>query len=399
MNRSLLLTTTLVCLSFFCVAQLANKTYAITGDGNAGYAWRNIREVNINNGQTTKTILDASSTQKNVLSNAATESMVAAAAFDRYQNKLFFAPMKSAELRWIDIDSKNSNEPYKSIKNNVLSNLNLNDEANHVTRMDIALNGNGYAITNDANHLIQFTTGPKITITDLGSVIDAPENKDVSIHNKCTSWGGDMVADAFGKLYIISANHHVFELNIESRIAKHVGMITGLPNNFTTNGAAVNDEGNIVVSSANSFDGYYQFKINDFAATKIEGSDKTYNASDLANGNLLFQKEANAANEFAMLVDIKNSQSFYQYGGTHVFPNPIVSKEFKVYFENQNSGLYTIVLSDLSGRSLMNKVVNVSSKSQVETVQLKTVVGKGMYFVKAFDATKNIVFTEKVLVQ
>jgi Secretion system C-terminal sorting domain len=399
MNRSLLLATALTCTSYFSVAQQATKTYAITGDGNTGYAWRNIREVNLNTGQTTKTILDASLTQKNTATNLPSEGMVAAAAFDRYQNKLFFAPMKLAELRWIDIDSKNNNEAYKSIKNNVLSNLNLNDEANHITRMDIAANGNGYALTNDANHLIQFTTGPKVTITNLGSVIDAAENKDVSIHNKCTSWGGDMVADAFGKLYIISANHHVFELNIETRIAKHVGMITGLPNNFSTNGAAVNDEGNIVVSSANSFEGYYQFKMKDFAATKIEGSDKTYNASDLANGNLLYQKEADAANEFSMLVEYKNSQSLYQYGSGHVFPNPIASKEFKVFFENQNSGLYNIVLSDLSGRVVMNKVVNVSGKNQIETVQIKSIVGKGIYFVKAIDAAKNVVFTEKVSIQ
>ena len=48
----------------------------------------------------------------------------------------------------------------------------------------------------------------KPVITELGNIIDAEGNA-VSIHNKCSSWGGDMVADAFGKLYVISANHQV----------------------------------------------------------------------------------------------------------------------------------------------------------------------------------------------
>ena len=37
--------------------------------------------------------------------------------------------------------------------------------------------GNGYAITNDGNHLIRFTTGKKTVITDFGNLIDAETNK------------------------------------------------------------------------------------------------------------------------------------------------------------------------------------------------------------------------------
>ena len=38
-----------------------------------------------------------------------------------------------------------------------------NDEAKIVTRMVIAPDGNGYAITNDANTFIRFSTGKKPT--------------------------------------------------------------------------------------------------------------------------------------------------------------------------------------------------------------------------------------------
>jgi hypothetical protein len=76
----------------------------------------------------------------------------------------------------------------------------------------------------------------------------------MSIHNKCSSWGGDMIADAFGKLYVISASHAVYVIDINTRIATYKGNIQGLPAGYTTNAAAVNDEGEIVLASANLFD-------------------------------------------------------------------------------------------------------------------------------------------------
>ncbi|MEI9956835.1 MAG: hypothetical protein WDM90_11150 [Ferruginibacter sp.] len=64
-------------------------------------------------------------------------------------------------------------------------------------------------------------------VTDLGNLVDAEDNKSgISIHNKCTSWGGDMIADAYGKLYVISAARQVFKVDIDTRIASYIGFIT-----------------------------------------------------------------------------------------------------------------------------------------------------------------------------
>jgi len=38
--------------------------------------------------------------------------------------------------------------------------------------MVIASDGNGYGLSNDANHLIRFTTGKNPTISDLGAISD-----------------------------------------------------------------------------------------------------------------------------------------------------------------------------------------------------------------------------------
>jgi len=270
-------------------------------------------------------------------------------------------------------------------------------EENHITRMVIAADGNGYGITNDGNHLLRFTTGKKTIITDLGGLVDDEANKGVSVHNKCTSWGGDMIADAYNKLYIISANHNIFTVDVETRVATLVGTIKGLPANYSTNGAAVDTDGSIVVSSANTFEGYYKFKFNDFTAIKIEGSDKTYNASDLANGNLLFQKEADAAKNFGAadfkpVIPVLNNEA-------HIYPNPVTTNEFKIYFDGQQAGKYNITLTDLTGKAVMNRVVMVNAKTQVETVPLNRNFSKGMYMVKVTDASNKFIFTERIVVQ
>lgn len=407
MNVKILLSSSFIALSFAAAAQDAAKTYAITGDVNGSFNWRNIRQVDLASGKTTGTILDAAAATKWQMNypQAAkgvatpnkfpTETMVAAAAYDKKHDKLFFAPMRVADLRWIDLSAKGDATQFYSVENTVLKSLDMNDEANHITRMDIGADGNGYAVTNDANHLIRFTTGKKPSITDLGNIIDADGNSGISIHNKCTSWGGDMIADAYGKLYIITAAHQVFEINVDTRIAKHLGAISNLPANYTTNGAAVADDGSIIVSSANTYETFYKFNLKDLAAVKMEGADK-YNASDLANGNLLYQKEADAQNKYvpavAVTPDVVNTDS-------KVYPNPVTGNEFRVLIDGQKAGRYNLVVTDLSGKVILTRVVNVTYKSQTELVTINNVLGKGMYFVKVTDSNQQSIISEKIIVQ
>lgn len=407
MNIKLLLSITLIASGFTSLAQNADKTFAITGDGNGGFNWMNIRQVDIHSGKivqdiyqrekTAFVLLDADS-KSQVKSQGPTETMVAAAAYDKNQNKLFFTPMRIGELRWLDLNAKGEEQKFYTLKSNVLNSSEaLTDEAKNFTRMVIGADGNGYALSNDANRLVKFTTGKKVTITDLGNVIDDESNKTVSIHNKCTSWGGDMIADAFNKLYIISANHYVFSLDLETRVAKNIGIITDLPANYSTNGAAVDKDGAIVVCSANTFTGYYKFSLTDFAAKKIEGSDVVYNASDLANGNLLLQKEADAAKNlgaagFKPVIPVITNEA-------HIYPNPVTANTFKISFDNQQPGTYHITITDLSGKSIMNRVITVNAKTQIETVPLNRDFAKGMYMVKVTDANNKFIFTERIVVQ
>lgn len=416
MNIKSLLTVGFTLASLVSNAQ-SNKAYAITGDGNNDFVWMNIREVDLGSGQVTKTIFERNksyftltdiATKKTIEQTATsqgnirtqrdypTNTMVAAAAFDKNSNRLYFVPMRMGELRWVDLNVKNDATRFFTLQSDVLKQA-VNDESTNITRMVIAADGNGYAITNDGNHLIKFTTGKTPVITDLGNLVDAESNKGMSVHNKCSSWGGDMIADAFGKLYVISATHQVFTVDIDSRIATHLGAITGLPAGYTTNAAAVNTDGEVIISSATKFDGYFKFKLPALAAVKVEGSDVKYNASDLAGSNLLLQKEADAANKFSManskLTPLSTASE------SKVFPNPITNSTFSVFFDGKKEGTYTIILTDLAGRSLQTKVVSITKGSQTEIINLTTRPAKGMYMVKVLDENKQTVLTEKVMIQ
>ena len=408
MNRKLLLSSSFIIAGLVSAAQDANRTYAITGDGNGDFLWMNIRQVDIGSGKVTQDIYQRNKTafvladadSKTPLANFAqpTATMVAAAAYDKNHDKLFFTPMRIGELRWLDLNAKGDQKKFYSLRSPLFAaSETTRDEAKNFTRMVIGADGNGYALTNDASRLVRFTTGKKVVITDLGGLIDDESNKNISVHNQCSSWGGDMIADAYNKLYIISANHYVFSVDVDTRVAKYIGYINGLPANYSTNGAAVDKDGAIVVSSANAFAGYYKFTLSDFNAKKIEGSDLVYNASDLANGNLLFQKEADAKKnfgsaDFKAVVPVITNEA-------HIYPNPVTNSEFKISFDGQQAGRYNVIITDLSGKALMTRTVNIASKSQVETIQLNRGFAKGVFMVKVTDATNKFIFTERIVVQ
>ena len=407
MNFKLLLFTTFIASSLLATAQNAGNAYAITGSNNNKFLWNNIKQVDLATGTVVKTLFEADATafkmsyadcskSLNAQDSKPTLFGVAAAALDARHNRLYFAPMHLSEIRYLDLD--NANASFTVVKQNIIGvSATYQNEENHLTRMVIAADGYGYAITNDANHLIRFTTGKKVLVEDLGALVDAESNKTISVHNKCTSWGGDIVADAFGKLVIVSANHNVFSVDVNSKIATYDGAITGLPATFTTNASAVDNEGNMIVGSAVVFDGLFKVNVKSLAATKIENTENQFNASDLANANFLSQKEFNSKNKFnatppKLYTDVIS-------GGSRVYPNPVTNSEFKVLFDDLSVGTYTITVTDLTGRIILNKTANIAAKVQAEKVQLKSTLAKGMYLVKVSDTNQKLMFTERIVVQ
>lgn len=320
-----------------------------------------------------------------------TATMVAAAAYDARHNKLYFTPLRFGELRWLDLYDKGSSLKVYCLTGQQLSNAETapNDESNHITRMVIASDGNGYALSNDANSFIRFTTGKSPAVTNLGVLQDDPTNKTESIHNR-KNWGGDMVADASGNLYVVAANHTVFKIDTRRNTASYFGLIGGLPQNYTTNGAAIDNSGNLIVSSANSIEGYYKVNLTNLTAEKQNVSNPVTSCSDLATGNFAFERPSV---ESAVLID-KNFVS-----SINVYPNPVTNGNFRVGFTNNEYGQYNIQLVDLSGKVVSQKRVTVNVKGQNEEIKLDTKLANGAYMIRIVNSSKKIVSSGKLLLE
>jgi hypothetical protein len=263
----------------------------------------------------------------------------------------------------------------------------VESEPSQVTRMVIASDGNGYAMSNDGMHLVTFTTQKNPVISDLCADNDAPENGEVSIHDANTSWGGDMLADASGNLYVISALNHVFKINIQTRTATFITKIKELPEGFTTNGAVVDEKGNIILSSANFLTAYYKVDPNGWQATPITSNTQLYNTSDLANERLLLQTELSKPEE----IITKEKISLY--------PNPVKNNSFRITFENKESGEYNVQLIDVAGRMVSDRSLTVYNGSQTSEVRLAASLTKGMYMVKVLNNESKEVYLKKIVVQ
>ncbi|WP_315821770.1 T9SS type A sorting domain-containing protein [Paraflavitalea speifideaquila] len=411
MKYRILLTT----VSFFSVLltsaqQTARQAYAITAATQGSFVWTEVKLLDLGTGAVVQTIYDNKQTDFTITHARTGKSIAlkdakgnitdvnqlpfstfsAACAFDKSHNRLYFTPMGLNRLQYIDLGAKTTSLAYFEGEAFGVA-KDLKDEANHITRMAIAVDGQGYALSNDGNHLIKFTTGRKAVITDLGALQDDPANGAISIHTKPTSWGGDMVADALGNLYVISASHYVFKVDINTRQASFVQVINGIPAAFTTNGAAVVADDKLILSSANSVDGYYEIDMNKWQASLLPNKGTVYNASDLANSQLAFEsKRTTTIPAFIARERVSNDK-------IALYPNPVTKDMFRVSF-NTNAGRYNIQLVDLSGRLVSQKIVSIGYEGQVAEVTLPAKVTKGMYLVKVLDNTRKTVYADKLLV-
>jgi len=388
-----------------------NTAFAIVNNASGRTGWMNITEIDFSSGQVTRNIFDkentpftlldaatkkpfkekiAKNTKEGLAYESPTATMVAATAYDKRHDKLFFTPMRFGELRWIDLSEKGGAVKVYCLRDQLLTVAESRNEGSQITRMTIAADGNGYALTNDGM-LTTFTTGKKVAVTQLGQLKDDPQNKANSILVR-QNWGGDMIADAFGNLYVFSSTAAVFKIDLHTKIATYLGSLKGLPANYTTNGAAVDPNGDIIVSCAYSKDGYFKVNLSTLDVTRIDIQTEAFATSDLASGNLAFQKQVNELSG-ATLRPLALGKSISLY------PNPVTAGNFKLNFTNHPKGSYDIEIADLTGKVLLRKNPNVTMNNQTETVLLDSRLSKGMYLIKIIDSSKKMVSSGNILLQ
>ncbi len=394
MKRAILLSA--LSLYFFNTQAQNNRAYAITSDVKGTYNWVTVREIDLGTGEVVRTIFDPSTQVKAKIiggkrgeeSISPTNSGVAAAAYDSKRNRLYYTNMRGDELRYFDLNTKEA-----TVVINADPNFNSGAkhiEANVITRMVIAADGYGYALTNDGGSLIRFTTDAKPTVTNLGALIDSKKNNGLSVKNQCTGWGGDMIADAYGNLYVFSMRGNVFVVNPATRVTEFIGSVKGLPASYTVNGAAVDANGDVLVTCASQTENYYRVNLGTLEATVLakKGSD-VWNASDLAGGNIAY---AEAITQKESPKEIRGNNVI------SVYPNPVSNRFFNVNFEKVTPGMYTIELTDVSGRKVLNNIVNITGV-QNQRVNLPRSTSGGMYLVKVLSTDGKAVYQDKVVVQ
>lgn len=404
-----------VLLLFIMVTTLINYSYAqkrafaVTGNTKGSIDWKHIREIDMQNGSVLNDLYPVNQNQtydaisglaiaNEALYNPSTSVMqgveienpvpdlVAALAYDGAYNRLYFTYMHGLELRYIDLNGKTPRQYV--VRDNALKTFsNTEGESDVITRMTFAADGFGYASTNDGKHLIRFNSGEKISIKDLGSLRDGKNNGYNSIHTMYTSYGGDMIGDAFGNLYIFTQKGNVFKVNPETLIAEYVGLITNIPQHFTVNGAAVYDKNQVIISCATSPDTYYIVDMHTLEASLLPKNEETvYNASDLASGNLLFQSTV-----------VKNDATLSNAFIT-VYPNPVKGRNFQVEFNAVEKGNYSLEILDATGNVLIRREANILP-DQMENFNLPANINAGTYMFKAVNKNKlDIVYSTMILV-
>jgi hypothetical protein len=320
----------------------------------------------------------------------ALSSSVAALAYDRKANRLYYAPMTIDQLRYIDLNTME----VVAISDQFFSKAGKYDfkAAGPINRMVIAPDDYGYTITNDGNHLIRFSTNSAPVLTDLGELKDDPLNKDMSIQNNpCANSGGDVIADDAGGLVLVTGSNRVFKIDIATRKTTYLATITALPAKFTTSGVAVTEDGRVLISSSLYADGYFIVDPETWTATPSSGTHESFGSADLANSNVLHSKSANS-NLFITKVPDNISQF-------RVFPNPVMDDEVSVQFNGLKPGIYTIQLASVLGNTVLKQKATIIGSSQTELVHIPGATAQGFYYVSILDENNKVVGTQKLVVE
>ena len=419
---------------FFCLLssiaftqQASKKTYLITASPSTPLLYNQITSIDINGGKfledlynphkkyslknnVYKSYQSSSKTDEKVVgeedeSKSPLGGSVACMAFDAKSNRLFYVPLQLSELRYLDLTE--SEQSFTCLKNQSLNLLhNKDDVANQISRMAMGSDGFGYALSNDGEHLIKFSTQGTPVIQDLGVLIDNPTNK-IMVRSSCTSWGGDMVGGTDGKLYLIGLYNHVFRINLPSKKCDYLGTIKNLPDGFTSNGASADENGDLVVSCGTTynkpFSPIYKVKWPSLEASSVNVHISSLgNVSDMASGNLLFQVAPKTVEKSGTQLNFTQTTEIdvVTLPSYNIYPNPITRGRFQIKTTNiKEKGEYKMRLLDVGGQVIMEGRMNLGLKTNSNSFSFPPQNAKGVYFVQIADAFNRTVYSQQLIVE
>lgn len=380
---------TLAMLAFAASIFAQQDVYALTGKNTQAIQFSDFRAIDVNHGISGQIIFSSESAPnvfsqvqnrnvteiQNTFNNSQAVSM-ASLAYDQLNGKLIYIPMFSGNIYVLDQKSKN----ITLVESQVIKTTAC-DLASHITRMTTGADGNIYAMSNSGSQLIQISKkdGKYISV-DLGLVKDDSGNGENSLKVVTKGFGGDMVADQANNLYVFSASGNVFKLSLRSMTAKFIGKISGLPENYSVNGAAVNASGNVVVASAKG-EPIYEVGITDLQAKPIAGNLKLP-VYDLASPYLIGER-----------------LTLVSATGSAIYPTKVTEDYFNVRIDDKKmNGNISVEVYDFSGVQILQKTLSNIQKNNPQRIDLNN-LKSGIYVVSVLAQNGKVILSQKISVE
>ena len=318
----------------------------------------------------------ASVTEDKTSYNHAQSMTLAALAYDSFGDNLVYMPMFSSNIYVLNQKTKEI-----TLVENKVATVTSCDVNSHITRMTIGYDGNIYAINNAGTQFIQISKkNNQYIVNDLGIIKDDASNGKNSFTAMESGFGGDMIADGDNNFYVFSTAGNVFKVSTKELKAKFVGKISGLPETYSVNGAAVNSKGKVVIASAKGA-ALYELSLDNLEAKQLPGETNLH-IYDLASKYFVNDRAA-SVNVFANL---------------DVYPTK-VDEHFIYVNVNDKSvkGNIKVNVFDLSGKSVLTQRLSVKDGQLNQQVNLKNLVS-GSYLVNITNEAGKALLNKKILV-
>lgn len=363
--------------------------FALVGKDTPNIIFNDFRSIDPASGNSGERIFTADSSSKvfsqagnslvaedrNSNNNAQAVNM-ATLAYDPANNNLVYMPMFSSNIYVLNAKTKEI-----TLVENSLARVTSCDINSHFTRMTAGYDGNIYAVNNAGTQFLKISKkGSQYTVSDLGIIMDDASNGKNSFTLMETGFGGDMIADADNNFYIFSASGNVFKVSTKELKAKFIGKISGIPETYSVNGAAVNSRGKVIIASAKGAP-LYEVDLNTLQAGQLPGEENLH-IYDLASK--YFANDKAVPNTVFANVDI--------------YPTRVDEKLINVNVNDQSvKGNIKINIFDMSGKNLISQNLSVKNGSLNQQVYLKNLIS-GAYLVNITDESGKVLLNKKIVV-
>ncbi|KPH11293.1 T9SS type A sorting domain-containing protein [Chryseobacterium sp. ERMR1:04] len=363
--------------------------FAITGKDTPSIIFNDFRAIDAVNGTSGESIFSADSSakvfsqarngsvteDKNTYNNSQAVTM-AALAYDSSNNNLVYMPMFSSNVYVLNPKTKETT----LIENNV-ARVTSCDINSHITRMSNGYDGNIYAMNNSGTQFLQISKkNNQYVVNDLGIVKDDPSNGKNSFTTIETGFGGDMIADADNNFYVFATSGNVFKVSTKELKAKFVGKITGVPEGYSVNGAAVNAKGNVVIASAKGAP-LYELSLDNLQAKQLLGN-LNLHIYDLASKYF--------ANDKAISKTV--------LANLDIYPTRVDEQLINVSVNDKSvKGNLKLTVFDISGKNVMQENISVKEGSLNQQIYLKNLIN-GAYVVSIANESGKVLLSKKILV-